>query len=281
MQAEAPVKTEKCIRAGLQQEPEALFYTAIPPLQKKGFPCVGFMKVKAIYWNGLRNACLTIRQSMRRTLRHALQLGVFLLLAFNLLPFSAQTLSTFTEQYFNAAVRKHGPDAKTRLQAWERLMADGKALPEQEKLRAVNDFWNRIPYKSDQEHWGVHDYWATPAEMVASNGGDCEDFSIGKYFTLVAMGVDKNKLKITYVIADIGAHMVLAYYETPGSTPLILDNLVPIIRPADRRSDLRPVYSFNGDGMWLIKGGAESRVGTPSNIRFWRQLLARMGNEFK
>ena len=237
--------------------------------------------IRAIFFNVSFSASLGISQNLRRTFRHALQLSAFVLLALCLLPFVAQTLPAFTEPYLSAAARKHGPAAKERMQNWERLIVNNRNIPEQEKLRIANDFWNRIPYKTDLEHWKVNDYWATPAEMLATNGGDCEDYAIAKYFTLAAMGVDRNRLKITYVMADVGAHMVLAYYQTPGSVPLILDNLLPTIRPADRRPDLRPVYAFNGDGMWLIKGGTESRVGTPSNIRFWRSLLDRMGNEFR
>jgi predicted transglutaminase-like cysteine proteinase len=160
-------------------------------------------------------------------------------------------------------------------------MLENKNKTEMEKLQIVNTFWNKIPYKSDMDHWGVIDYWATPAEMLATNAGDCEDYAIGKYFTLIALGVDPGKLKITYVIAINEAHMVLTYYSQPDAVPLVLDNLIPQIRPADRRPDLRPVYAFNGDGMWVIKGKAASHVGNPGKIRFWRELLNRMGNEFK
>ena len=237
--------------------------------------------IRAAFFNDDFQAFQGKGPSLRRTLHLALQLGVFVLLISYLLPFVGQSLPAFTEQYLEAAARKHGPAARERMRSWQNLINNNRNIPEQEKLRVANDFWNRIPYRTDMDLWRVNDYWATPAEMLAVNGGDCEDYAIGKYFTLIAMGVDKNRLKITYVMADIGAHMVLAYYPAPNAIPLILDNLLPTIRTADRRPDLRPVYAFNGDGMWLIKGGTESRVGTPSNIRFWRQLLDRMGNEFK
>ena len=141
-------------------------------------------------------------------------------------------------------------------------------------------FLNKIPYVSDLQHWKKQDYWATPAEMLATNGGDCEDYAIAKYFTLVALGVDSSKLKITYVKALSEAHMVLTYYSKPNAIPLVLDNLIPHIRPADKRPDLKPIYAFNGDGMWLVKAQEQSRVGNPSNIRFWREMKSRMGKEF-
>ena len=58
-----------------------------------------------------------------------------------------------------------------------------------------------LPWISDDEHWGKRDYWATPIEMLATNGGDCEDFSIAKYLTLTQLRVPSDKLRITYVRA--------------------------------------------------------------------------------
>ncbi len=80
-------------------------------------------------------------------------------------------------------------------------------------------------------------------ELLTTNGGDCEDFSIAKYLTLRAMGVPDDQLRIIYVKAlELNqAHMVLAWYKTPGSDPLILDNLINDIKPASQRNDLEPV----------------------------------------
>src|SRR5690606_32334032 len=80
----------------------------------------------------------------------------------------------------NYSQRFRNPQAKARLEAWKRFAAErrGKGLREQELLTAVNQFLNRVPFVEDQKHWGVEDYWATPAEAIASNGADCEDFSV-------------------------------------------------------------------------------------------------------
>ncbi|MDY7573955.1 transglutaminase-like cysteine peptidase [Actimicrobium sp. CCI2.3] len=186
-----------------------------------------------------------------------------------------------------AAELKYGAGARERLAAWQQLVGSAHGRLEADKLRLVNDFFNTIPFVSDLEHWGREDYWATPTEMLASNGGDCEDFSIAKYFSLVALGVSIDKLRITYVKArDINpvsqAHMVLTYYATPGAMPLVLDNLIPEIKPASQRPDLTPVYSFNGDGLWLAKARGDGKAvkGGSGNISLWRGLIARMGKEF-
>jgi predicted transglutaminase-like cysteine proteinase len=200
----------------------------------------------------------------------------------------SQTVGIRVEQkVLESAERKYGATARKRLEDWQQLLDTGGAKSETEKLTLVNSFFNRVPWISDPDHWGKADYWATPVEMLASNGGDCEDFAIGKYFTLVALGVPTDKLKITYVkTRDPNpinqSHMVLAYYAKVDSVPLVLDNLVHEIKSASARPDLTPVYSFNGDGLWLAKerGSGKQVRGGSSNIGFWRELMARMGKEF-
>jgi len=203
------------------------------------------------------------------------------------LPWAQDAAVKLSEQALAGAARKHGPTARLRLNAWIKLMAENGAKAEPDKLQIVNAFFNQIPWVSDPEHWGKNDYWATPTEMLASNGGDCEDFSIAKYFTLIALGVPIERLRITYVKARDPnpinqAHMVLTYYDKPEAIPLVLDNLIPEIRPATQRNDLTPVYAFNGDGLWVAKERSYGRVGSgPANISLWRDMMSRIGKEFE
>ena len=144
--------------------------------------------------------------------------------------------------------QEHGRAASKRIHAWQKISLLSKGLSQQAMLNLVNNFFNRLVFKSDQENWGQADYWASPLEFLISNAGDCEDFAIAKYFTLIAMGVEIERLRITYVKSEKlnQAHMVLAYYEDPSKEPLILDNLNAKILPATKRPDLTPVFSFNG-----------------------------------
>ncbi len=141
---------------------------------------------------------------------------------------------------------------------------------------AIND---NVTWKEDREHWGAEDYWATPAELIGSAGGDCEDYAIAKYYLLKELGVPIARLRITYVrVLNLNgqAHMVLAYYASAEAEPLILDNLVPRVRPASQRTDLDPVYSFNDDEIRLVAGG---RRGKPSEIRNWIHVQTRLAME--
>lgn len=177
------------------------------------------------------------------------------------------------------AKKLYGNAAAERLNHWQNLLTYSKKLSEVQKLVEVNDFFNRMEFVEDIAHWGEEDFWATPVEFLATGAGDCEDFSIAKYFTLREMGVPDAKLRITYVKAvELDqAHMVLSYFASLEEEPLILDNLVKEIRPASQRKDLIPVYNFNGDGLWLSRQRGEGlRVGASSGIKTWTALRERL-----
>ena len=180
------------------------------------------------------------------------------------------------------AAQAHGPSAISGARALQSVLAGLVGQDESSKLTAINQFFNRrIVFASDQEVWGQIDYWASPLEMLGKGRGDCEDYVIGKYFSLLASGVPVTSLRLVYVRATIGgpggevlAHMVLAYYATPGAEPLILDNLIGEIRPASRRPDLEPVFSFNSDGLWQGVG-AQSAGDPVARLSRWREVLAK------
>ncbi len=121
-------------------------------------------------------------------------------------------------------------------------------------------------------------------EALGKGKADCEDYSIAKYFTLRELGVPDDKLRIMYVKAlELNeAHMVLTYYPDPGAVPLVLDNLNRRILSASKRADLAPVYSFNGEGLWLAKNlGKGKRLGSSGRINRWEDLKERMAKEMK
>jgi predicted transglutaminase-like cysteine proteinase len=194
-----------------------------------------------------------------------------------------------SDKQYSAIGAKYKELGRNRVAGWVQLVNTSQGKSTREKLVLVNDFFNQnVIWVSDYDHYGAEDYWATPLETIASGGGDCEDFSIAKYFTLIALNVPMEKLTITYVKADTPnpinrSHMVMTYYEKPASVPLVLDNLNPEIKPASERKDLAPVYTFNGQGLWMAKERAAGKSGSSSasNIALWRQMTSRMGKEFE
>ncbi|MBE0514944.1 transglutaminase-like cysteine peptidase [Sulfurimonas sp.] len=139
--------------------------------------------------------------------------------------------------------------AKKRFELLQETLDNVRYKSDLEKLEAVNDFFNEVRYSSDIKVYGKSDYWATPWEFLGKDRGDCEDYVISKYFALKYLEVDYKKLFFTYVRSTKfkEPHMVLTYFETPKSEPLVLDNYNRKIFPASQRKDLTPIYNFNGD----------------------------------
>lgn len=185
------------------------------------------------------------------------------------------------------ARQRYGQPAVQTVQDWERLVQDNANQSEHEKLRRVNEFFNRrIRYAEDSDLWGQADYWATPLETLGRAAGDCEDYVIAKFATLRLLQVAPEKLRLTYVRARIGgaystvqqAHMVLSYYASAEAEPLILDSLITEIRPASRRSDLAPIFGFNAEGLW-VNGSASPVANASARLSRWRDVLNRMQQE--
>ena len=193
----------------------------------------------------------------------------------------AQKMSKLDESQIVAAlIDNYGERAGKRGNAWFRLMENANSLDDVEQLYQVNNFFNLLRFTNDIKLWGVSNYWATPIEFLGANAGDCEDFAIAKYFTLLALGISDNKMRITMVKAVTlnQYHMVVAYYATPGSVPVILDNIDGEIKPATQRKDLIPVYSFNGKQLWLNKSkGQGVLAGKSERLKQWTDLNKRMG----
>ncbi|MET1077863.1 MAG: cysteine protease LapG [Pseudomonas sp.] len=167
---------------------------------------------------------------------------------------------------------------RERIEAWQAVLDKQAGRSVQEQLRAVNSFFNQqLQFRDDLSLWQAADYWATPVESLRRGAGDCEDFAIAKYFSLRRLGVPSDKLRITYVKALRlnQPHMVLTYYASPEAIPLVLDNLFADIRPANQRTDLLPVYAFNGEGLW----SGSKRVGDSKRLSRWQDLMSKMRAE--
>ncbi len=182
----------------------------------------------------------------------------------------------------SAAAIVMGPRAAAEVRDLQSLLTLALDFDDTGRLGAINQFFNRrIIFAEDSQNWNQVDYWASPLELLGKGAGDCEDYVIAKYFSLVVAGVPGSRLRLVYVRLQIGGprgvvqpHMVLAYYPTANAEPLILDNLINDIKPASRRLDLVPVFSFNGEGLWQ---GVDGPVVPDSIARLsrWRAVLAK------
>lgn len=181
-----------------------------------------------------------------------------------------------------ASAALHGPRAVANVRDMQATLALAMDFDDTARLAAVNQFFNRrIQFMEDAQNWNQADYWASPVEMLARGAGDCEDYVIAKYFSLLVTGVPKARLRLVYVRLQVGGphgavlpHMVLAYYATPNAEPVILDNLVNDIKPASRRPDLVPVFSFNSDSLWHGVDGPPV-ADSIARLSRWREVLAK------
>ena len=171
----------------------------------------------------------------------------------NLKPFPKWT--GMLERYFEEQGAAAGSCEATRfnrchLQAWYRLLDELRGQPESLQLAVVNAYMNRHRYIVDQINWGVDDYWETPREFF-SRFGDCEDYAIAKYLTLLALGYDEARLRVV-IVQDLNLrvpHAVLAVLGEDGTR--ILDNQIrPVVNEATIRH-YRPIYSINGQAWWM------------------------------
>jgi predicted transglutaminase-like cysteine proteinase len=182
------------------------------------------------------------------------------------------------------AKQRYGEEAYKNILELQQLVTQFKSATEIEKLKQINDFFNRkINFGEDIDVWGQPDYWATPLEALGREAGDCEDYVIAKYTFLKVLNVSNEKLRLIYVRAAITnqngrvvlAHMVLGYYATPQSEPLILDSLVPEIMPSSSRRDLTPIFSFNDKGLW-VGSSSQPKGDASSHLSKWRDVLTRI-----
>ena len=191
----------------------------------------------------------------------------------------AQQESIFTPEVYARIDALYGKDASEDVADWRQLINELQAEDVDEKLYSINRFFNRLDFVDDLVHWRQKDYWATPIEFIATGAGDCEDYTIAKYFSLIELGIPETKLRLMYVTAlELRQpHMVLAYYETPTSIPLVLDNINRRILPANKRRDLAPIYSFNGSGLWAAKAmGTGRKLRGSGPMKMWDDMVNRL-----
>src|SRR5215813_5301610 len=133
---------------------------------------------------------------------------------------------------------------------WKEFIAELQGKDEMTQLKEVNSAFNAHRYILDIDNWGIEDYWATPYQFLKKNG-DCEDYAIAKYFSLKALGIPVEDMRVV-ALQDLNlnlGHAVLVVYV--GDTPMLLDNQIASVVPANSIHHYNPVFSINETGWWL------------------------------
>lgn len=167
------------------------------------------------------------------------------------------------ERYFREKGHTSGNCAakefnRCHYERWTSFLDSARDASPKRKLKLVNDFMNKARYILDPINWGVKDYWATPGQFF-DKYGDCEDYAIAKYLSLVALGWDPKTLRIV-VVQDLNLripHAILAVYRDDGIQ--VLDNQIAIVVDASRVRHYRPIFSLSEEAWWRHAPAAKAR----------------------
>ncbi len=166
----------------------------------------------------------------------------------------ASNYPEFKEKELEQIEKSLGKVAKNRVVDYHKTLNSLKPFPKKEQIQRVNFYLNQMPFKPDVATYKQSDHWGTPKEFLVCGYGDCEDYAIIKYFTLLKLGFDKNRLFITTSREKYTGqmHMVLSYFESDNKPPLILDNLSYKILELSKRVDLEPKIFINEEGSYKL-----------------------------
>ncbi len=176
----------------------------------------------------------------------------------NLKPFSKWTgaLSRYSKE--SALVKKTGCKAKEfttcHYVQWRKFLGTLVGKDKLAQITAVNAYMNKAKYITDNNNWGKKDYWATPGEFMG-RFGDCEDYAIAKFMSLILLGMNPNSLRVV-AVKDLNlkvGHAILAVFV--GGKTLILDNQISQVVEAKTIRHYKPVFSINQKSWWLHRAG--------------------------
>ena len=165
----------------------------------------------------------------------------------------------FTDKDYINIEKKYGKISKNRSLDYQKNINLFKSYSGTKQLNSVNRYLNQLLPQYDGVIQKQEDYWATPKEFLTTGYGDCEDYVIIKYFTLIKLGFDKKKLFLTTVYEKYTGsyHMVLSYFKEKNKAPLILDNLSFRILDLQTRTDIQVDYFLNEQGIFKINNKYE------------------------
>ena len=187
---------------------------------------------------------------------------------FNTVEVRSKNLKPFKK--WRAALARYSKEAKAKAKVkcapggkldicsyddWLKFLATFKNKAPLVQLNEVNTRINLASYVNDHANWGQKDYWATPGEFMA-RFGDCEDYAILKYLSLRRLGWKEKQLRVVAVKdlnLKVGHAVLVVFFKHPKTgqiLPLLLDNQIKKIVPANKVRHYQPVFSLNKFFWW-------------------------------
>lgn len=155
------------------------------------------------------------------------------------------------EQTRYAQCDLRGVDCGVRVNAWRKQLTALQGYRKVEQLAKLNRFINHAqPYREDYANFKKPDHWTSPIEFL-KYAGDCEDFAIIKFFSLLELGFTNDQLRIVVVNDQRRGlpHAVLSVTLNNGEV-YILDSLRDRPVTHERSLHYKPIYSVNLNTRW-------------------------------
>lgn len=159
-----------------------------------------------------------------------------------------QGTAAFTKWSSAIAAQSRAPSTD-KVNKWKSFLGTLRGADPETQIEAVNRYMNDVPYITDKKNYGRDDYWATVSEFL-ERGGDCEDYALAKYHSLIQLGFQPNRLRLV-ILYDENKHInhaVLAV-SYQGSWK-ILDNQSQTVRNDDEISYYKPIYAISRNNWW-------------------------------
>ena len=170
--------------------------------------------------------------------------------------------------------------AKNRVIDYTNTIQSYEKYSKNQQLEKVNYYLNKVIPQKNRSFIDRQDHWTTPKEFLTSGFADCEDYAIIKYFTLLKLGFEEEKLFMTVAYDKYSKqhHMVLSYFKDEGTLPLILDNLSFKVLNLQKRKDLEVNMFVNSSGVYAFDEN-EKLIKVASGAKKFNELLQRINHE--
>ena len=110
--------------------------------------------------------------------------------------------SSWNEDKFNDFITPDCPLVKECLQG---ILGAPPYEVSKDSFDAIRDWVaGNIDYMSDEERWGIEEYWQTPEETLSLRTGDCEDFAILLCTLLRAYGIGEEQIYVAVGVDNEG-----------------------------------------------------------------------------
>lgn len=154
------------------------------------------------------------------------------------------------------------------LDYWTGLL---QSVGDEKDVHQLSHLNSRINESADYEPLatiaGYADLWRSPLKLFGGQG-DCEDFAIAKYFSLIALGYPEKMLRLV-VVQDTSRQVVHAVTCVQLSDQCyVLDSLRPVAEPDHKMLMYVPLTSMHRDTHY-------QHVVTASIRQQYRELMER------